>query len=162
MTSATFPLHVLMCLPVQIIKQWLSFFHSLIFDIRSLFGFTSRYVSFGFFNSQITPSKSITILILSPSHKLRLDKKNVQKQSSVFKHRYLQINLDWILSYHMKIMITGGMGFIGSHLCEQLLIEKHDLVVLTKSFLKKHNISNISKTIKIKTCRDVFTFIRGN
>ena len=42
------------------------------------------------------------------------------------------------------------MGFIGSHLCEQLLIEKHDLVVLTKSFLKKHNISNISKKIKIE------------
>jgi len=35
----------------------------------------------------------------------------------------------------MKIMITGGMGFIGSHLCEQLLIEKHDLVVLTKGLL---------------------------
>ena len=50
----------------------------------------------------------------------------------------------------MKIMITGGMGFIGSHLCEQLLIEKHDLVVLTKSFLKKHNIANISKKIKVE------------
>jgi len=47
-------------------------------------------------------------------------------------------------------MITGGMGFIGSHLCEQLLIEKHDLVVLTKSFLKKHNIANISKKIKVE------------
>ena len=50
----------------------------------------------------------------------------------------------------MKIMITGGMGFIGSHLSEQLLIEKHDLVVLTKSFFKKHNITNISKKIKIE------------
>ena len=50
----------------------------------------------------------------------------------------------------MKIMITGGMGFIGSHLCEQLLMEKHDLVVLAKSFLKKHNIANISKKIKIE------------
>ena len=50
----------------------------------------------------------------------------------------------------MKIMITGGMGFIGSHLCEQLLMEKHDLVVLTKSFLKKHNIANISKKIKVE------------
>ena len=59
----------------------------------------------------------------------------------------------------MKIMITGGMGFIGSHLCEQLLIEKHDLVVLTKSFLKKHNISNISKKIKIEKI-DVTDFKR--
>jgi len=47
-------------------------------------------------------------------------------------------------------MITGGMGFIGSHLSEQLLIEKHDLIILTKSFVKKHNITNISKKIKIE------------
>ena len=47
-------------------------------------------------------------------------------------------------------MITGGMGFIGSHLSEQLLIEKHDLVVLTKSFFKKQNITNISKKIKVE------------
>ena len=59
----------------------------------------------------------------------------------------------------MKIMITGGMGFIGSHLCEQLLIEKHDLVVLTKSFLKKYNIANISKKIKIEKI-DVTDFKR--
>ena len=59
----------------------------------------------------------------------------------------------------MKIMITGGMGFIGSHLCEQLLMEKHDLVVLTKSFLKKHNIANISKKIKIEKI-DVTNFKR--
>ena len=50
----------------------------------------------------------------------------------------------------MKIMITGGMGFIGSHLSEQLLVEKHNLVILTKSFFKKHNITNISKKIKIE------------
>ena len=59
----------------------------------------------------------------------------------------------------MKIMITGGMGFIGSHLCEQLLMEKHDLVVLTKSILKKHNIANISKKIKIEKI-DVTDFKR--
>ena len=47
-------------------------------------------------------------------------------------------------------MITGGMGFIGSHLSEQLLIEKHDLIILTKSFVKKHNITKISKKIKIE------------
>ena len=47
-------------------------------------------------------------------------------------------------------MITGGMGFVGSHLCEQLLVEKHNLVILTKSLLKKHNVVNISKKIKIE------------
>ena len=41
------------------------------------------------------------------------------------------------------------MGFIGSHLSEELLIEKHNLVILTKSFFKKQNITNISKKIKV-------------
>jgi UDP-glucose 4-epimerase len=50
----------------------------------------------------------------------------------------------------MKIMITGGMGFIGSHLSEELLIEKHNLIILTKSFFKKQNITNISKKIKVE------------
>jgi UDP-glucose 4-epimerase len=50
----------------------------------------------------------------------------------------------------MKIMITGGMGFVGSHLCEQFLKENHDIIILTKSFLKKQNIHNISKKIKIE------------
>ena len=47
-------------------------------------------------------------------------------------------------------MITGGMGFIGSHLSEELLIEKHNLLILTKSFFKKQNITNISKKIKVE------------
>jgi len=47
-------------------------------------------------------------------------------------------------------MITGGMGFIGSHLSEEFLIEKHNLVILTKSFFKKQNITNISKKIKVE------------
>ena len=47
-------------------------------------------------------------------------------------------------------MITGGMGFIGSHLSEELLVEKHNLVILTKSFFKKQNITNISKKIKVE------------
>ena len=47
-------------------------------------------------------------------------------------------------------MITGGMGFIGSYLSEQLFAENHDLIILTKSFVKKHNITKISKKIKIE------------
>ena len=42
------------------------------------------------------------------------------------------------------------MGFIGSYLSEQLFAEKHDLIILTKSFVKKHNITKISKKIKIE------------
>ena len=30
----------------------------------------------------------------------------------------------------MKILVTGGAGFIGSHLCERLVREGHEAVVL--------------------------------
>jgi UDP-glucose 4-epimerase len=45
----------------------------------------------------------------------------------------------------MKIMITGGLGFVGSHLSLKLEKEGHQLIVLTKSFSKKKNIPKSSK-----------------
>jgi len=50
----------------------------------------------------------------------------------------------------MKILITGGMGFIGSNLIELLLQEKHNIIVLTKSYSKKKNISHIQDKIKVE------------
>ena len=41
----------------------------------------------------------------------------------------------------MKILITGGMGYVGSHLIDLLLKDKHKIVLLTKSYSKKKNIS---------------------
>ncbi|OPY13482.1 MAG: UDP-glucose 4-epimerase [Syntrophus sp. PtaB.Bin001] len=34
----------------------------------------------------------------------------------------------------MRILITGGAGFLGSHLCEQLLVEGHDILCLDNFF----------------------------
>ncbi len=50
----------------------------------------------------------------------------------------------------MKILITGGLGFVGSHLSEQLLHDGHKLILLTRSYSKKNNVKNISKKIKIE------------
>jgi UDP-glucose 4-epimerase len=50
----------------------------------------------------------------------------------------------------MKILITGGMGFVGSYLCEELLKENHKLVIITKSNAKKTNVAHILKKIKIE------------
>jgi len=35
---------------------------------------------------------------------------------------------------HPRILITGGAGFLGSHLCERLLIEVHDIICLDNLF----------------------------
>ena len=50
----------------------------------------------------------------------------------------------------MKILITGGMGFVGSHLCDELLKENHKLVIITKNNTKKNNILHILKKLKIE------------
>ena len=50
----------------------------------------------------------------------------------------------------MKILITGGMGFIGSNLVDLLLQGNHKIIVLTKSYSKKKNISHIHDKIKVE------------
>lgn len=53
----------------------------------------------------------------------------------------------------MKILITGGAGFIGSHLCDLLLSEKHSIVVIDNLILgRKENIFHLLN-------RDNFSFI---
>ena len=61
----------------------------------------------------------------------------------------------------MKILITGGMGFIGSHLIDLLLQENHKIIVLTKSYSKKKNISHIHDKIKVEKV-DVGNFVVSN
>ncbi len=50
----------------------------------------------------------------------------------------------------MKILITGGLGFIGSHLTDLLLKQNHQITLITKSMSKKTNISHMSKKINIE------------
>ncbi len=54
----------------------------------------------------------------------------------------------------MKILVTGGAGFLGSHLCERLLGEGHD--VLAMDNLSTGNLRNIAALEKEKR----FLFIR--
>ena len=50
----------------------------------------------------------------------------------------------------MKIIITGGLGFVGSHLADSLLKKNHKITLITRGLSKKSNILNISKKIKIE------------
>ncbi len=50
----------------------------------------------------------------------------------------------------MKIVITGGLGFIGSHLSDLLSKQNHQIILISKSFSKKANIPHKSKNVKIE------------
>jgi len=50
----------------------------------------------------------------------------------------------------MKIMITGGAGFVGSHLCDTLLKTDNELIVLTRNSQKKQNLVNILDRIRLE------------
>ena len=41
-----------------------------------------------------------------------------------------------------SVLVTGGAGFIGSHLCERLIERRHDVVCLDNYFTgsKEHNV----------------------
>ena len=50
----------------------------------------------------------------------------------------------------MKIMITGGAGFVGSHLCDKFLQDKHKITIVTRKTTDLKNVSHISKYLQIK------------
>ena len=55
-----------------------------------------------------------------------------------------------ILKSLLKLLITGGLGFIGSHLTDKLSNKNNDIMILTKTLSKKSNLQNLSRNIKIK------------
>ena len=56
----------------------------------------------------------------------------------------------------MRILITGGAGFIGSHLCDRLLADGHSVVVLDN--LITSSINNVAHL----TDSNMFRFINQN
>ena len=59
----------------------------------------------------------------------------------------------------MKILITGGTGFIGSHLTDALLKEDHEISLIVRNLDKIKNISKNSSKIKVEQI-DVTDVIR--
>jgi UDP-glucuronate decarboxylase len=58
-----------------------------------------------------------------------------------------------------KILVTGGAGFIGSHLCERLIKEKHDVLCIDNYFTgTKNNIAHLFKEPLFETLRHDVTF----
>ena len=54
----------------------------------------------------------------------------------------------------MRILVTGGAGFIGSHLCERLLTEGHHVVCLDNFFTgRRENIEHLLEHEQFETLR---------
>ena len=50
----------------------------------------------------------------------------------------------------LKLLITGGLGFIGSNLVDSLSKKNHKIKILTKTFSKKNNIKNSYDKVEIE------------
>lgn len=52
--------------------------------------------------------------------------------------------MDLNMSASMRIMVTGGAGFLGSHLCERLLLEGHEVLCIDNFFTgRRSNVSHL-------------------
>ena len=59
----------------------------------------------------------------------------------------------------MKVLVTGGAGFLGSHLCERLLEEGHDVICVDNFFTgTKDNILHLIPNPKFELIRHDVTF----
>jgi UDP-glucuronate decarboxylase len=58
-----------------------------------------------------------------------------------------------------KILVTGGAGFLGSHLCERLLIDGHDVICVDNFFTgSKQNIAHLMDNPYFEVMRHDVTF----
>ena len=62
-------------------------------------------------------------------------------------------------STRKRIMVTGGAGFLGSHLCERLLAEGHDVLSVDNYFTgRKDNIAHLLGNNRFEAMRHDITF----
>ena len=58
-----------------------------------------------------------------------------------------------------KVLVTGGSGFLGSHLCENLLSHGHEVICIDNYFTgSKNNVKHLMKNSKFELIRHDITF----
>lgn len=59
----------------------------------------------------------------------------------------------------MRLLVTGGAGFLGSHLCERLLSDGHDVISLDNYYTgSRQNIEHLTANPRFETLRHDITF----
>ena len=57
-----------------------------------------------------------------------------------------------------RILITGGAGFLGSHLCERLLQDKHDVLCVDNYYTgRRSNVEHLLGNPRFETMRHDIT-----
>jgi UDP-glucuronate decarboxylase len=60
---------------------------------------------------------------------------------------------------YQRVLVTGGAGFLGSHLCERLVMEGHDVICLDNFFTgSKRNIEHLMEYKNFELMRHDITF----
>ena len=58
-----------------------------------------------------------------------------------------------------KILVTGGAGFLGSHLCAKLIDEGHEVIAVDNFYTgNKNNINHLLKNPRFELIRHDVTF----
>ena len=61
----------------------------------------------------------------------------------------------------MKALVTGGTGFIGSHLCEELVKRGYDVVCLSRDATKRRWLENLDVRLCTGDCTDMDSLIHA-
>ena len=57
-----------------------------------------------------------------------------------------------------RVLVTGGAGFIGSHLCERLLSQGHEVLCVDNFYTGlRHNIAHLSQNPRFELLRHDIT-----
>ncbi|MGH6738202.1 MAG: NAD-dependent epimerase/dehydratase family protein, partial [Bradyrhizobium sp.] len=58
-----------------------------------------------------------------------------------------------------RVLVTGGAGFLGSHLCERLLNDGHEVICIDNFFTgSKHNVRHLLDNPRFEIIRHDVTF----
>jgi UDP-glucose 4-epimerase len=72
---------------------------------------------------------------------------------NIYSYLYINININMnsnlcsIKEPYSYILVTGGLGYIGRHVCAQLLESNYNIIIITRDLTDKESILNVLRNI---------------